>query len=73
MRNRVVVMRTRLAARMSPRRAHLRPNLTTRRSQRRRRLKSPMPSLTAKTRRSRTMLKRRSKKLLQAHKSPRRT
>ena len=74
MRSRAVVTRTRLGARMSPRRARLSPSLIARRRPRRSQISlNPRPkNQSLRKRRRRTMLKR-SKTLPQAHRSPRPT
>lgn len=64
MRSRVVVMRTRLAAKTSLRRAHQSLNLTPRRSRKR-----TKPTNLIRKRKSRKMRQKRSRRLPQAHKS----
>jgi hypothetical protein len=66
MRSRVVVMRTRLAARMSLRRAHQSLNLTPRRIRKR-----TKPTNLIRRRKSRKMRQKRRRRLPQARKSPR--
>ena len=66
MRSRVVAMRTRLAAKMSQRRAHQSPSLTPRRSRKR-----AKPTSLTRKRKSRRMRQKRSRRLPQARKSPR--
>jgi hypothetical protein len=66
MRSRVVAMRTRLAAKMSLRRAHQSPSLTPRRSRKR-----AKPTSLVRKKKSRKMRQKRRRRLPQARKSPR--
>jgi hypothetical protein len=66
MRSRVVAMRTRLAAKMSLRRAHQSPSLTPRRSRKR-----AKPTSLMRKRKSRKTRQKRRRRLPQARKSPR--